>query len=211
MKPAATQLIDILYGDRDEVENFYVGLVPYAATVNIGAEHDRLADRLRRRRLRADHLEGLRRGARLPQRQQRRHRPTRRAGSRSCGRARCASTGATATTAPATRTSRTATTTASTTTATLSARRRQRVGSGRAGVGAEAGQRPLPERAAPAPTSAAPPAITPLITSKSDVLDAIADDGALAPWRHHGQSRPRLGLAGPVAAVARPVGRRYAG
>ena len=37
MKDAATELIDILYGSRDEVENFYVGLVPYAATVNIGA------------------------------------------------------------------------------------------------------------------------------------------------------------------------------
>ena len=37
MKDAAAELIDILYGSRDEVENFYVGLVPYAATVNIGS------------------------------------------------------------------------------------------------------------------------------------------------------------------------------
>ena len=37
MKNAASQLIDILYGSRDEVENFYVGLVPYAAQVNIGS------------------------------------------------------------------------------------------------------------------------------------------------------------------------------
>ena len=39
MKDAASELIDILYGSRDEVENFYVGLVPYAATVNIGDDH----------------------------------------------------------------------------------------------------------------------------------------------------------------------------
>jgi len=39
MKDAAAQLIDILYGSRDEVENFYVSLVPYAATVNIGDGH----------------------------------------------------------------------------------------------------------------------------------------------------------------------------
>jgi Flp pilus assembly protein TadG len=38
MKDAAAELIDILYGSRDEVENFYVGLVPYAATVNIGPD-----------------------------------------------------------------------------------------------------------------------------------------------------------------------------
>lgn len=39
MKDAATDLVDILYGDRETVPNFWVGLVPYAATVNIGAEH----------------------------------------------------------------------------------------------------------------------------------------------------------------------------
>jgi hypothetical protein len=39
MKDAASELIDILFGSRDEVENFYVGLVPYAATVNIGDQH----------------------------------------------------------------------------------------------------------------------------------------------------------------------------
>jgi Flp pilus assembly protein TadG len=38
MKDAATELIEILYGDREEVENFYVGLVPYAATVDIGSD-----------------------------------------------------------------------------------------------------------------------------------------------------------------------------
>ena len=38
MKDAATDLIDILYGDREIVPNFYVGVVPYAATVNIGAD-----------------------------------------------------------------------------------------------------------------------------------------------------------------------------
>ena len=40
MKDAATDLIEILYGSRDEVEDFYVGLVPYAATVNIGAHRE---------------------------------------------------------------------------------------------------------------------------------------------------------------------------
>jgi hypothetical protein len=37
MKDTAAELIEFLYGCRDEVEDFYVGLVPYAATVNIGA------------------------------------------------------------------------------------------------------------------------------------------------------------------------------
>ena len=38
MKDAATSLVDILYGDRETVPNFWVGVVPYAATVNIGAD-----------------------------------------------------------------------------------------------------------------------------------------------------------------------------
>ncbi len=36
MKDSARELIDILYGSREQVDNFWVGLVPYAATVNIG-------------------------------------------------------------------------------------------------------------------------------------------------------------------------------
>lgn len=36
MKDAATALINILYGERETVDNFWVGLVPYSATVNIG-------------------------------------------------------------------------------------------------------------------------------------------------------------------------------
>ncbi len=40
MKNAASTLINILYGGRDEVENFYVGLVPYVAAVNIGTSHE---------------------------------------------------------------------------------------------------------------------------------------------------------------------------
>jgi len=36
MKAAANNMIDILYEDRDEVQDLYVGLVPYVATVNIG-------------------------------------------------------------------------------------------------------------------------------------------------------------------------------
>lgn len=36
MKDAATTLINILYGEREIVDDFWVGLVPYSATVNIG-------------------------------------------------------------------------------------------------------------------------------------------------------------------------------
>ena len=38
MKDAATALVETLYGDRETVPNFWVSLVPYAATVNIGAD-----------------------------------------------------------------------------------------------------------------------------------------------------------------------------
>ena len=40
MKPAATALVDILYGSREEVPRFWVGVVPYAANVNIGTQHE---------------------------------------------------------------------------------------------------------------------------------------------------------------------------
>jgi Flp pilus assembly protein TadG len=40
MKPAATELVNILYGDRETVTNFWVGVVPYAATVNVGTQHE---------------------------------------------------------------------------------------------------------------------------------------------------------------------------
>ncbi len=36
-KLAAHDLIDILYGDEETVNDFWVSLVPYAATVNVGA------------------------------------------------------------------------------------------------------------------------------------------------------------------------------
>ncbi len=39
MKDAATDLVDILYGSRDEVPNFWISVVPYAATVNMGTSH----------------------------------------------------------------------------------------------------------------------------------------------------------------------------
>ena len=35
MKGAATDLIDILYGEREVVEDFWVGLVPYTVAVNV--------------------------------------------------------------------------------------------------------------------------------------------------------------------------------
>ncbi len=37
MIAAAHTLVDILYGERETIENFYVSLVPYAAMVNIGS------------------------------------------------------------------------------------------------------------------------------------------------------------------------------
>jgi Flp pilus assembly protein TadG len=40
MQDAAHELIDILYGDREEVPQFWVGVVPYAANVNIGTQHE---------------------------------------------------------------------------------------------------------------------------------------------------------------------------
>lgn len=36
MKAAATDLVNILYGDRTTIPNFWIGLVPYAASVNVG-------------------------------------------------------------------------------------------------------------------------------------------------------------------------------
>ncbi|MGH6947803.1 MAG: pilus assembly protein TadG-related protein, partial [Kiloniellales bacterium] len=39
MKSAAADLIDILYGDRETVPDFWVSLVPYAAMVNMGNQH----------------------------------------------------------------------------------------------------------------------------------------------------------------------------
>ena len=36
MQPAAYDLIDILFGDETEIDNLWVSLVPYTATVNIG-------------------------------------------------------------------------------------------------------------------------------------------------------------------------------
>lgn len=36
MKQAATDMVNILYGDRDEVDDLYVSLVPYVSMVNIG-------------------------------------------------------------------------------------------------------------------------------------------------------------------------------
>ena len=37
MKDSAEDLVNILYGSRQQVPNFWVGLVPYAATVNVGS------------------------------------------------------------------------------------------------------------------------------------------------------------------------------
>lgn len=39
MKTAAADLVNILYGTRETMPNFWISLVPYAATVNIGAQN----------------------------------------------------------------------------------------------------------------------------------------------------------------------------
>lgn len=39
MKDAAEDLVNFLYGTRETVPNFWIGLVPYAAVVNIGTAH----------------------------------------------------------------------------------------------------------------------------------------------------------------------------
>lgn len=39
LRDAAAKLVDILYAGRDEVEDFYVAVVPYTGTVNIGKQH----------------------------------------------------------------------------------------------------------------------------------------------------------------------------
>ena len=36
MRNAALDLVDIIYGDEDELDNVWVSLVPFVATVNIG-------------------------------------------------------------------------------------------------------------------------------------------------------------------------------
>lgn len=36
MKAAASDLVNILYGEKDEINNFWIGLVPFVATVNVG-------------------------------------------------------------------------------------------------------------------------------------------------------------------------------
>ena len=37
MKSAATELVNILYGNRETIPNFWIGVVPYVATVNVGS------------------------------------------------------------------------------------------------------------------------------------------------------------------------------
>lgn len=39
MQQAAQELIDIIFGNQEEIENLWVSLVPYTATVNIGTQH----------------------------------------------------------------------------------------------------------------------------------------------------------------------------
>ncbi|MEM9682765.1 MAG: pilus assembly protein TadG-related protein [Pseudomonadota bacterium] len=39
LKDAATKLVDVLYAGRDEIDDFYMAVVPYTASVNIGTAH----------------------------------------------------------------------------------------------------------------------------------------------------------------------------
>lgn len=39
MKSAATDLINILYGNKETIDDFYVGIVPYVSAVNVGFAH----------------------------------------------------------------------------------------------------------------------------------------------------------------------------
>ena len=39
LRNAATDLVNILYGSREEMETFWIGIVPYAVTVNVGSDH----------------------------------------------------------------------------------------------------------------------------------------------------------------------------
>ena len=43
MRNAALDLVDIIYGDEDEIDNVWVSLVPFVATVNIGPSRTELA------------------------------------------------------------------------------------------------------------------------------------------------------------------------
>jgi hypothetical protein len=40
LKDAALQLVNILYAGRDEIDDFYMSVVPYTAAVNIGNQHE---------------------------------------------------------------------------------------------------------------------------------------------------------------------------
>ncbi|MEX0922646.1 MAG: pilus assembly protein TadG-related protein [Rhodovibrionaceae bacterium] len=44
MKQSAQDLIDILYGERTEIPNLFVSLVPYTAAINAGAQHSDWVD-----------------------------------------------------------------------------------------------------------------------------------------------------------------------
>jgi hypothetical protein len=90
------------------------------------------------------------------------------------------------------------------------AERRQRVGSERAGICAQAGHRHLPERRHRAESRLRPRDHATCLEQDHDP-ECDRRDGALAPRRHHGQPRARLGLARAVAELAGPVGRRPAG
>ena len=238
MKPAATDLINILYGDRETVPQFWVGVVPYAASVNIGTQHEDWLTGYNAADFLPTDMEGLRRGARLPERQQRcDHR--RRAvpasalgdhlppvpeplldGDRLCGRGqelepqphRPGQPHLPAGFAHPVQAEPDQDPVCRDQPSDLGAlaERRQRMGSERAGIRAQAGQRPLSERRHRAQSRLRPGDHA---TGLEQDHDPRRDrrDGALASRRHHVEPGARLGLAGAVAELARPVGRRPAG
>ena len=235
MKPAATDLIDILYGDRETVPQFWVGVVPYAASVNIGTQHE-------------DWLTGYNAADFLPTEW------------KGCVEARAFpndSNDATpdvelwpplrwATTChqyqnpfwtqtgyvavvksssqpyqpeqphlPAGRAQRHADHRSSTTPPIPATWGRWLNGDNEwdpsgAGIRAQAGQRPLSERRH-RPQSRLRPRDHAAGREQDHDPGRDRRHGALAPRRHHGEPRARLGLARAVAELARPVGRRPAG
>ena len=238
MKPAATDLINILYGDRETVPQFWVGVVPYAASVNIGTQHE-------------DWLTGYNAADFLP------------TTWKGCVEARAFPNDSNDATTDVElfRPLRWATTFHQYQNPFLDRDRLYGRGQELQPQPHQPGQPHLPAGFAqpvqPSPTKiqyaattpstwgrwlngdnewdpSAPesalkldndlyqnegtgpnlgcgPAITPLVSSKATDPGRDRRDGALAPRRHHGEPRPCLGLARAVAELARPLGRRPAG
>ena len=226
MKPAATDLIDILYGDRETVPQFWVGVVPYAASVNIGTQHeDWLTATTPTTTCRPN---GRAASRRAPSRTTATMRPpTSSCFGRFAGRPPSNSTrilsGARPATWPWSRARASATPTRATSSICRAGRpaRRPRSGAQRdhaqhLGALAERRQRVGSERPnprsswtttsirtkAPDPNLGCGPAITPLVSSKTTILVAIDD---MAPW-HRGVAPWRTSGSPGAGACCRRTG-----